>query len=242
MRKTPWVPLELIRETALGRHKHLRADRATRFADRCGKTQKEPSERRGERLCAAQKRSDAGTHLAKGLEDAVQHDEEREDVLDGRERAADDETRDGLAGEAERHGLLAPDAVHEEAAGDAAGEIEAVHRGAEVDVLDEGVVGVELSDDGSAEEAERIGQEVVEGPGETRAKHGLPIALDCEQVGGLCLDGVFAVLCAVDHADTEEEEENRWKDHVDTKRDSPDAFGDLLVVGREDDKRDDTGC
>jgi len=52
---------------------------------------------------------------------------------------------------------------------------------------------------------------------------------------------VFAVLCADDHADTEEEE-NDWKDNVDTKRDSPDAFGDLLVVGRENDKRDDTGC
>jgi len=145
-------PSELIRETARDRHKQSTC--RSRYP-----------------LCRP---------LRRDPKSAVQHDEERENKLDGRERGADDETHSGPAEEAERHGLLAPDAVHEEAAGDAAGEIEAIHRGAEADVLDEGVVGVELSDDGAAEEAERVGHEVVGEPGETRANHGLPIALDCE--------------------------------------------------------------
>ena len=106
------------------------------------------SERRGEGLGSAQESGDTGAHLAKGVEDAVQDDEEREDGLDGPDSAAQDEAQETPEEEAEGHGLLAANPVHEEAADDAAWEVEAVDHRAIADVLHQGVVGVQLGDDG----------------------------------------------------------------------------------------------
>ncbi len=82
------------------------------------------SEGRGKGLSRAEECSYAGTHLAEGVEDAVQDDEEWEDGLDWVQRTAEDEAKDRPACEAEAHGLFAADAVHEEAADETAGEVE----------------------------------------------------------------------------------------------------------------------
>jgi len=60
--------------------------------------------------------------------------------------------------------LLASDFVHEEAADDAPREVEAVDYCAVANVLDDGVVRVELGYDGRREETKWVGYEVVEKP------------------------------------------------------------------------------
>ena len=55
-----------------------------------------------------------------------------------------------------------------QAADDATGEVEAVDNGAVADVLDGGVVGIELRDYGRGEDAEGVGDEVVAEPGRVR--------------------------------------------------------------------------
>lgn len=84
-----------------------------------------------ERFRGGKESGDAGTHFSEGVEDAVEDDEEREDFLNGSERAAEDKAEDAPAEEAEGHCLFAAYAVHEEAADYAAGEVEAIHHGLE---------------------------------------------------------------------------------------------------------------
>ena len=54
------------------------------------------------------------------------------------------------------------------------------------------------------------------------------------------LDGVFAVLGAVDHAESEEED-RQWDDYAEAEADAPDTGAGSLVVGCEDDESYDTG-
>jgi hypothetical protein len=96
------------------------------------------TERRWEGLGRAQKGRHARPHLAEGVEDAVENDEEGEDGLNGPEGAANDESHDGPAEEAKGHGLLSTDAVHQDTADDAARQVEAVD-----DSLDEDVRNLE---------------------------------------------------------------------------------------------------
>lgn len=69
---------------------------------------------------------DTWSHLAEGVEDTVQHNEEREDALNWVECTSDDEAQDRPAEETKRHGLLASDLVHQKSTHDAAWEIETV--------------------------------------------------------------------------------------------------------------------
>lgn len=124
------------------------------------------------------------------------------DALDGTNGAAEDKAHDGPDGKAKHHGLLAADAVHEKAAEKGPGEVEAVDHGAKTNVLQVAVFRVERTNDGVAEEAERVSlsrggvglsarhglshtrrawanthHEVVKEPGQRGAKHWLPISL-----------------------------------------------------------------
>lgn len=87
--------------------------------------------------------------------------------MDGAECAAENEAEDGPKEESEGHSLLASDFIHKEAAYDAAGEVEAVDYCAIANVLDDGIVRVELGDDGRGEEAKWVGYKVVEEPRES---------------------------------------------------------------------------
>ena len=70
-----------------------------------------------------------GAHFSKGVEDAIEDDEEGKDGLDGPERPAEDEAEDTPAEKAEGHCLFAAYPIHEEATDYAAREVEAVHHG-----------------------------------------------------------------------------------------------------------------
>lgn len=92
------------------------------------------------------------------------------------------------------------------------------------DVLDGRVVRVELRNDGGREEAEWIRDEVVAEPGEgceiskcvhnqgrvrTCSQHWLPISFQHQPVRIFGLDRMLAVLRRVDHADSEETDDDR---------------------------------
>ena len=157
----------------------MRSDGGASLAHSSCEAEVVASEWGGERLGRAEESRDAGAHLAEGVEDAVQDDEEREDGLDGVQGAADDEAHDGPAEEAEGHGLLAADAVHKKTADDTAGEVETVDYGLACcqrsclpglrrgcthsvsNVLCRGVVWVELGNDGGRKYAEGISDEII---------------------------------------------------------------------------------
>lgn len=136
------------RERILDGSEYLRADRSTGLAHSRCKAKVVAAKWSGEGFRSAKEGRDTRAHLAESVENAVEDDKEREDGLDRSNRAAQDEAKESPEEEAERHGLLAADLVHEESADDAAGKVEAVHDGSVADVLDEGVVWVELTDDG----------------------------------------------------------------------------------------------
>lgn len=98
----------------------------------------------------------ARAHLSQRIEDAIEHDKQRENGLDGTEGATNDEAQDRPQEETQSHRLLAADPVHEEAADEAAGEVEAVDDSAEPDVLCNCIVRIQCRHDGRAEDTERI--------------------------------------------------------------------------------------
>jgi hypothetical protein len=96
------------------------------------------------------------THLSERVEDAVENYKQRENTLNRLQGTSDDETKNSPEEKAESHGLLAADSVHEQSANDGTREVETVHNSAVANVLNQGVVGVELSNNGGAENAKGI--------------------------------------------------------------------------------------
>jgi hypothetical protein len=94
-------------------------------------------------------------HLTKGVEDAVQHNEEWEHGLDRPECSSKSEAQDTPEKETEDHSLLAADFIHEEATNNATWEIEAVDDSPVANVLDQCVVWVQLTDEGRREESKK---------------------------------------------------------------------------------------
>lgn len=98
----------------------------------------------------------AWTHLSKSVEDSVQDDKEREYTRDGVESASNNEGKDRPEEETQCHGLLATNLVHEKTANESSRKAKAVENRAIANVLDEGVVGVQGSNNGGTKDAERI--------------------------------------------------------------------------------------
>ena len=135
-------------EGLLDGREDLRADGRAGLSERRSEAHVVASERGGEGFRGGEEGGHAGTHLTEGEEDTVHDDEEWEDRLDGAESTAEDETPDTPQGEAKGHGLLAADLVHEVTADDASGQVEAVDDCTEADVLNQSVLGAQLTDDG----------------------------------------------------------------------------------------------
>lgn len=135
------------------------------------------------------------THFAKAVEKSVEHNEKREDALDWTKGTSDDETEDRPTEEAHGHGLLATDAVHEDTSDNTTREVEAVDNSPESDVLDEGIVGIELANDGRRKDAEWVRDKVVHEPGERSSEHRSPVPLDSKPIWDFVLHSVLAVLC-----------------------------------------------
>ena len=98
----------------------------------------------------------AWSHLAKTIEDAVQYDEERQDLLYREDCAADDEPHDRPKDEAESHGLSPTDFVHQETSDEAPWQVKSIDGGAETDGLDQLSIWIEARDDRRAVNAERV--------------------------------------------------------------------------------------
>jgi hypothetical protein len=163
----PLLPLLRIRKRVLDRREDFRPNRCARLTN-CGcETEIVPAKGSGEGFRCAKERRDSRTHFAQGVEDSVEDNEKGEHGLDGPECAAENKAENAPKEESEGHGLLASDFVHKEAANDAAGEVEAVDYCAVANVLDDGIVRVELGDDGRGEETKWVGYKVVEKPGES---------------------------------------------------------------------------
>lgn len=139
------------------------------------------------------------SHFSKGVEDSVQNDKEREYTRDGVESASNDESKNRPEEETQCHGLLATNLVHEKTANKSSRKVKAVENSAIADVLDEGVVGVQSSDDGGTKDSERVSllnrgyyiiilyflmissftyNKIVEKPCQRCSEHGSPIALN----------------------------------------------------------------
>ena len=95
-------------------------------------------------------------HLTQPVENSIQNDEERQDLHDGKDRAADDKSEDRPQDESDSHRLSPADFVHQESAENAAREIERVDGGAETDRLNQFAFWVQPRDYCGAEDAERI--------------------------------------------------------------------------------------
>lgn len=95
-------------------------------------------------------------HLSKSVEDSVQDDKEREYTRDGVESASNDEGKDRPEEETQCHSLFAANLVHEKTANESSRKVKAVENSTIADVLDEGVVGVQSSNDGGTKDSERI--------------------------------------------------------------------------------------
>lgn len=79
---------------------------------------------------------------------------------------------------------------------------------------------------------------VIDKPGHRGTDHGLPIALNDQQVRGLLLHGVLLVLRRVEQAQTHKEQ-GRRQHQADTKADAPQAITGLVAVSRKDNQNDD---
>ncbi len=79
---------------------------------------------------------------------------------------------------------------------------------------------------------------VINEPGHRGTDHGLPVALDDQQIGNLLFHGVLLVLGRVDKAQTHKEKGDR-QHQADTKADAPQAITGLVAVSRKNNQDDD---
>ena len=125
-----------VSEGVLNGCENLRADSGPGFPDRGGEAHEMPAKRCREGFRGAEEGCYARTHLAEGVEDPVQNDEERKDGLDLIERPADDEAQDGPEPKTKTHSLFAADTIHEQPPDQASRQVETIHDRTISDILD----------------------------------------------------------------------------------------------------------
>ena len=215
-----------LAQVGLDGREDLGADGGARLAQRGRDAVARPAHRGGVALGRDEAEHVAGAEVARGLHEAVEDDEERDDGGDLVVRAADDQAEDQVAREADHHDVAPAQPVAEVGAAEDAGEGERAQeqlplaRG-----LDDGASGARLvhdaGDDVPAEHAVGEGDEVVEEPGAARADQGFPVVPQDQAVGHVALDGAPAVELGVEHLNAEVEH-RQGPDHADAEAHAPD--------------------
>lgn len=180
-------------------------DRSSCLAHRRCESEKVPTKRSRKRLGRDQKVAVARPNRQKRLEECVENNEQRKDVLELNHGAANDKAKDANNRPPQSIRLSAPDAVHEQGADEGPGKRKEVDQGAPADAFNHGLVAREAGNESGSQQVEWVNHKVVQEPGGTAAEKSAPVELDGKPVRHLVLDGVFLVLFRVGKPHAEEE-------------------------------------
>lgn len=234
-----------LAQVVLDRLKGLSAERGARLAD--GGADAVAGAAHAGRVALGGEEAEhvAGTKVAAALHEAVEDDEEWDDLGDAVVREADDEPENEVSGEAEHHDVLATDAIAEVRAKKDTRQRNGTQEQLPLGSATQDVIarrGHNAGDDGAGEDAVGEGDKVVEEPGTAGADEGAPVVAQHELIGDLLLDGAAAVELRVEHAQAEVED-GQGQDDADTHADTPDGrqVGRGAAGGGQHDEEDDDG-